>query len=86
MFLLDEPMSVLDAKLREEMQVELRLLQQKLGVTTIVVTDDQREAMTMADRIVVMSRGAVEQVGPPAGRLQTSLPPPSSLGSSARRR
>ncbi|MEM6547820.1 MAG: ABC transporter ATP-binding protein [Pseudomonadota bacterium] len=64
-FLLDEPMSALDAKLREEMQVELRLLQQKLGITTIVVTHDQREAMTMADRIVVMSEGRVEQAGPP---------------------
>jgi putative spermidine/putrescine transport system ATP-binding protein len=64
-FLLDEPMSALDAKLREEMQVELRLLQQKLGITTIVVTHDQREAMTMADRIVVMAKGVVEQVGPP---------------------
>ncbi len=64
-FLLDEPMSALDAKLREEMQVELRLLQQRLGVTTVVVTHDQREAMTMADRIVVMNAGAVEQVGPP---------------------
>jgi putative spermidine/putrescine transport system ATP-binding protein len=58
-------MSALDAKLREEMQVELRLLQQKLGITTIVVTHDQREAMTMADRIVVMSQGKAEQVGPP---------------------
>jgi putative spermidine/putrescine transport system ATP-binding protein len=64
-FLLDEPMSALDAKLREEMQVELRLLQQRLGITTIVVTHDQREAMTMADRIVVMSDGRVEQVGTP---------------------
>ncbi|MFN3613077.1 MAG: ABC transporter ATP-binding protein [Rubrimonas sp.] len=64
-FLLDEPMSALDAKLREEMQVELRMLQQRLGVTTIVVTHDQREAMTMADSIVVMSKGVVEQVGPP---------------------
>ncbi len=64
-FLLDEPMSALDAKLREDMQVELRLLQQKLGITTIVVTHDQREAMTMADRIVVMSAGRTEQVGPP---------------------
>ncbi|MEM7746001.1 MAG: ABC transporter ATP-binding protein [Pseudomonadota bacterium] len=64
-FLLDEPMSALDAKLREEMQVELRLLQQRLGITTIVVTHDQREAMTMADRIVVMSQGRAEQVGPP---------------------
>jgi putative spermidine/putrescine transport system ATP-binding protein len=64
-FLLDEPMSALDAKLREEMQVELRLLQQRLGITTIVVTHDQREAMTMADRIVVMSQGRIEQMAPP---------------------
>ena len=64
-FLLDEPMSALDANLREAMQVELRLLQQRLGVTTIVVTHDQREAMTMADSIVVMSDGQVEQVGSP---------------------
>ncbi|MFK7762081.1 MAG: ABC transporter ATP-binding protein [Roseobacter sp.] len=64
-FLLDEPMSALDANLREAMQVELRLLQQRLGITTIVVTHDQREAMTMADNIVVMSDGRVEQFGPP---------------------
>ena len=64
-FLLDEPMSALDAKLREEMQVELRMLQQRLGITTVVVTHDQREAMTMADRIVVMSDGWPEQVGTP---------------------
>ncbi len=64
-FLLDEPMSALDAKLREEMQVELRMLQQRLGITTIVVTHDQREAMTMSDQIVVMSNGRVEQVGSP---------------------
>lgn len=64
-FLLDEPMSALDAKLREEMQIELRMLQQKLGITTIVVTHDQREAMTMADNVVVMSHGKAEQVGSP---------------------
>lgn len=64
-FLLDEPMSALDAKLREEMQVELRLLQQRLGITTVVVTHDQREAMTMADQIVVMSNGRVEQIAKP---------------------
>ncbi len=64
-FLLDEPMSALDANLREAMQVELRMLQQRLGITTIVVTHDQREAMTMADKIVVMSNGRVEQSGPP---------------------
>ncbi|MEO1548996.1 MAG: ABC transporter ATP-binding protein [Pseudomonadota bacterium] len=64
-FLLDEPMSALDANLREQMQIELRLLQQRLEITTIVVTHDQREAMTMADQVVVMSNGRIEQMGPP---------------------
>jgi putative spermidine/putrescine transport system ATP-binding protein len=64
-FLLDEPLSALDAKLREEMQVELRLLQQQLKITTILVTHDQREAMTMADTIVVMAKGQVQQIGAP---------------------
>ena len=64
-FLLDEPLSALDAKLRETMQVELRLLQQRLGITTIIVTHDQREAMTMADQVVVMSHGEVQQIGAP---------------------
>jgi putative spermidine/putrescine transport system ATP-binding protein len=65
LFLLDEPLAALDAKLREAMQVELRLLQQRLGISTIVVTHDQREAMTMADTVVVMDRGRVQQVGAP---------------------
>ena len=65
LFLLDEPLSALDAKLRETMQVELRQLQQKLGITTIVVTHDQREAMTMADLVVVMGEGRIRQVAPP---------------------
>jgi len=65
LFLLDEPLSALDAKLREDMQVELRQLQQRIGVTTILVTHDQREAMTMSDRVVVMNEGRVAQVGPP---------------------
>lgn len=65
LFLLDEPLSALDAKLREAMQVELRQLQQRLGITTIVVTHDQREAMSMSDQIVVMSNGKVEQMAPP---------------------
>ncbi|WP_088344162.1 MULTISPECIES: ABC transporter ATP-binding protein [Rhodomicrobium] len=65
LFLLDEPLSALDAKLREAMQVELRQLQQKLGITTIVVTHDQREAMTMADLVVVMGEGRIRQVAPP---------------------
>lgn len=83
-FLLDEPMSALDAKLREEMQVELRLLQQRLGITTIVVTHDQREAMTMADRIVVMSNGRVEQVAAPQD-IYTAPPTRSWRTLSARR-
>jgi len=65
LFLLDEPLSALDANLREQLQVELRLLQQKLGITTVMVTHDQREAMTMSDLVVVMNEGKVEQVGEP---------------------
>ncbi len=65
LFLLDEPLSALDAKLRDHMQVELKLLQRKLKVTTILVTHDQREAMTIADRIVVMADGCVQQIGTP---------------------
>jgi putative spermidine/putrescine transport system ATP-binding protein len=65
LFLLDEPMSALDANLREALQVELRLLQQRLGVTTVMVTHDQREAMTMSDVVVVMRDGRIEQVGTP---------------------
>ncbi|QRM57300.1 ABC transporter ATP-binding protein [Sinorhizobium sp. BG8] len=65
LFLLDEPLSALDAKLREAMQVELRQLQQQLGITTIVVTHDQREAMTMADTVVVMNGGEIRQAAPP---------------------
>lgn len=65
LFLLDEPLSALDAKLREDMQVELRQLQQKLGITTIVVTHDQREAMTMADLVVVMGEGRIRQAASP---------------------
>nr|WP_199899176.1 ABC transporter ATP-binding protein [Sneathiella glossodoripedis] len=65
LFLLDEPLSALDAKLREAMQVELRQLQQQLGITTIVVTHDQREAMTMADLVVVMGEGRIRQAASP---------------------
>jgi putative spermidine/putrescine transport system ATP-binding protein len=65
LFLLDEPLSALDAKLREAMQVELRQLQQRLGITTIVVTHDQREAMTMADTVVVMNGGEIRQAAAP---------------------
>lgn len=65
LFLLDEPLSALDAQLREALQVELRLLQRELGITTVMVTHDQREAMTMADRVVVLHEGRIQQVGSP---------------------
>ncbi len=63
--LLDEPLSNLDAKLREEMQIELRQIQRSVGTTTILVTHDQSEAMALSDRIVVMNKGKAEQIGPP---------------------
>ena len=65
LLLLDEPLSNLDAKLREEMQGELRQIQRSIGTTTILVTHDQHEAMALSDRIVVMNRGRVEQIGAP---------------------
>jgi putative spermidine/putrescine transport system ATP-binding protein len=61
--LLDEPLSNLDAKLREEVRVEIRQLQRALGLTTVMVTHDQDEALAMADRLVVMSAGAIQQIG-----------------------
>ena len=64
-FLLDEPLSALDARLRAELRVEIRELQQRLGLTTLFVTHDQEEALTLADRLVVMDRGRVRQVGTP---------------------
>jgi putative spermidine/putrescine transport system ATP-binding protein len=63
--LLDEPLSNLDAKLREEMQIELRQILRSLGTTTILVTHDQAEAMALSDRISVMNAGRIEQVGTP---------------------
>ncbi len=64
-FLMDEPLSNLDAKLRVQTRAEILKLQQELGTTTIYVTHDQVEAMTMGDRIAVMSQGVLQQVGPP---------------------
>src|SRR5262249_1844322 len=61
--LLDEPLSNLDAKLRQDVRVEIRELQRKLGLTTVMVTHDQGEALTMADRLVVMSAGRIRQIG-----------------------
>ncbi|MGH8799557.1 MAG: ABC transporter ATP-binding protein [Casimicrobiaceae bacterium] len=63
--LLDEPLGALDKMLREEMQVELRELQQRLGITAVFVTHDQEEALTLSDRVAVMRGGVIEQVGAP---------------------
>ena len=65
LLLLDEPLSALDAKVRVRLRHEIKELQRKLGVTTIMVTHDQEEALTMADRIVVMNEGVIDQVGTP---------------------
>ena len=65
LLLLDEPFSNLDAKLREQMRIEVKLLQRRLGITVLFVTHDQVEALSLSDRIAVMQRGRVEQVGPP---------------------
>jgi ABC-type sugar transport system ATPase subunit len=64
-FLFDEPLSNLDAKLRAQMRVELAILHKRLGKTTVYVTHDQIEAMTLADRIVILDRGVIQQVGTP---------------------
>ena len=64
--LLDEPLSALDLKLRQHMRAELRAIQRRTGVTFIYITHDQGEALTMSDRIAVMSQGAIEQIGAPA--------------------
>lgn len=64
--LLDEPLSALDAKLRHRMQVELKHLQKKVGITFVFVTHDQEEALTMSDRIAVVNKGRIEQIGSPS--------------------
>jgi spermidine/putrescine transport system ATP-binding protein len=63
--LLDEPLGALDAKLRRQLQVELKQLQEQVGITFVYVTHDQEEALTMSDRLAVMNQGRVEQVGRP---------------------
>ncbi|WP_418139018.1 ATP-binding cassette domain-containing protein [Marinomonas sp. RS-M-Aa-14] len=65
LLLLDEPLSALDARVRAHLRQEIKQLQEKLGVTTIMVTHDQEEALTMADQIVVMNQGVIEQIGSP---------------------
>jgi len=64
--LLDEPLGALDLKLREEMQIELKAIQQAVGITFVYVTHDQEEALTMSDRLAVFNRGRIEQLGTPA--------------------
>lgn len=64
--LLDEPLSALDANLREDMRIELKRIQEQIGITTIFVTHDQSEALAMSDKLVIMSDGRIEQVGAPA--------------------
>ncbi|MBV8753911.1 MAG: ABC transporter ATP-binding protein [Hyphomicrobiales bacterium] len=73
--LLDEPLSNLDAKLREEMQIELRQILRGLGATTILVTHDQAEAMALSDRIAVMNAGCIEQVGTPTQVYESPATP-----------
>ena len=63
--LLDEPLSALDLKLRKEMQIELKNIQQRVGITFIYVTHDQEEALTMSDKIIVMDEGMIQQIGTP---------------------
>ena len=75
LLLLDEPLSALDALERVRLRGEIRALQQRLGVTTIMVTHDQEEALSMADRIVVMNQGCIEQVGTPREIYETPATP-----------
>ncbi len=75
LFLLDEPLSALDAKLRDSMQIELRRLQQKFGVTTVLVTHDQTEAMMLADELVVLNDGHIQQAAPPSTVYQSPANP-----------
>ena len=72
--LMDEPIGALDAKLREEMRAEIKRLHMKQGSTTIYVTHDQVEAMSLADRIVIMHEGVLQQIGTPAGGLSRIRP------------
>jgi putative spermidine/putrescine transport system ATP-binding protein len=65
LLLLDEPLGALDKSLRQSMQVELRSLRRRLGITTVMVTHDQDEALSMSDRIVIMREGRIEQIGKP---------------------
>lgn len=73
--LLDEPLGALDKKLREQMQIEIRMLQREVGITTVFVTHDQEEALTLSDRIVVMDGGSIVQMGSPQEIYQRPATP-----------
>lgn len=81
--LLDEPLGALDLKLREEMQVELKSIQRRAGITFVFVTHDQEEALTLSDRVAVLDRGRIQQVGT-LPRSTSALPPSSWRASSGR--
>ena len=83
--LLDEPLGALDLKLREQMQVELKSIQQEVGITFVYVTHDQEEALTMSDRIAVFNEGRVEQVGDADRDLRAARQSSSWPASSASR-
>src|SRR5262249_344405 len=74
--LLDEPLGALDLKLRQEMQIELKQIQKEVGITFVYVTHDQEEALTMSDRVAVMSSGRIQQIGTP---VEVSEPPPTEF-------
>ena len=76
--LLDEPLGALDLKMRKEMQLELKSMHERLGITFIYVTHDQEEALTMSDKIVVMSEGRMQQIGTPESVSVPPFPVPAS--------
>ncbi len=84
MLLLDEPLSALDAKIRVSLRNEIREIQRELGITTIFVTHDQEEALSISDRIVVMNGGIAEQVGTPFEIYNQPAHPLRGRASSAR--
>ena len=86
LFLFDEPLSNLDAKLRVQMRAEIRRLQRRLGVTSLYVTHDQVEAMTLGDRLLILHQGAPGPTRHADGRCSSIPPTPTSPASSARRR
>ena len=75
MLLLDEPLGALDLKLRQEMQIELKTIQQEVGITFIYVTHDQEEALAMSDRMAIFNGGLIEQVGTPADVYEAPTTP-----------